>query len=89
MHEILDEEYMTVIRMGIKRRSIKLEPHRNRKTAQHLVANYSVSAKHVDCECGWDGPEEEFQAHRKSMGASKSQRRKANAEALLLLREMG
>ena len=71
---------MTVVRMGIKRRSIKLEPHRNKKLAQHLIERYSVALHQVNCECGWEGHEDVFQDHRKENGASKSQRRKARLE---------
>lgn len=61
-------------------RSIKLEPHRNTaRKATHLIEIYSAVEKQVLCDCGWNGAEEEFQSHRRSMGALKKQRLAARA----------
>lgn len=64
------------VHMGIKRRSINLEPHRNVRKSTHLIAEYKVSESKIWCDCGWEGPEPEFQDHRKEQGALKSQRRR-------------
>lgn len=66
----------------VHRHSIKLEPHRNKKKATHLIDQYKVLESWIWCDCGWDGPEEEFQPHRKAVGALKKQR--LAAQRLLL-----
>jgi hypothetical protein len=58
---------------------ITLEAHRNTaRKATHLVDEYNALDKKVLCDCGWFGNEEDFQPHRKDMGAQKKQRLAAN-----------
>lgn len=39
---------------------------------RHLIDSYSVSRSWIVCDCAWAGPEDEFQPHRKEMGATRS-----------------
>ena len=54
-------------------------PHTNPRKATHLVDRYDAIAKTVTCDCGWYGPESEYQPHRKLLGAQKKQRMAAQA----------
>lgn len=70
---MVEEGDTHIVRMGIRRRNTQPSAvSKARRDAMHLIDEYKVRADTVRCECGWFGPANEFQPHRKENGVALS-----------------